>query len=51
MMDWLEEAKKLAKEEAENIIADISRTAISKDLDARWYVEEVIKNLNQMKPE
>lgn len=49
MEDWLKDAKELAKSEAEYFIENLTDVANANDLDAEWFVEEVIKNIHKIK--
>ena len=45
MEDWLKDAKELAKSEAEYIVKNLIDVANTNNLDAEWFVEEVVKNI------
>ena len=45
MEDWLKDAKELAKSEAEYFVKNLIDVANTNNLDAEWFVEEVVKNI------
>jgi len=49
MEDWLKDAKELAKSEAEYIVKNLIDVANTNNLDAEWFVEEVVKNIHKIK--
>lgn len=49
MVDWLKDAKDIAKEEAENFVENMYEIADSKDLEREWFLEEVVKNMHEIK--
>ena len=49
MEDWLKNAKELAKFEAECFVKNLTDVADANDLDAEWFVEEVLKNIHKIK--
>jgi hypothetical protein len=49
MEKWLEDAKKIAKSEAEDFIENMNYLADSKNLDREWFIEEVVKNIHKLK--
>ena len=51
MEDWLKEIKKEAKFEAEVFIEEMKTVAETNDVDVVWFLEEVVKNINQIKNE
>lgn len=48
---WLVQAKKTAKSEAEDFVESMQSIAESLDVDKEWFLEEVIKNIHQLKKE
>ena len=49
MEQWLKEAKKRAKDEAEYIASEIADIADSLNVEREWFFEEVVMNINKMK--
>lgn len=49
MEKWLKDAKELAKSEAEYFVENLKDIADANNLDAEWFVEEVIKNIHKIK--
>ena len=49
MEQWLKDAKELARSEAENFVEDMTGIASRHDLEPEWFIEEVVKNIHQMK--
>lgn len=49
MEQWLKDAKELARSEAEDFIRDMTNLACKYDLESEWFIEEVVKNIHQIK--
>ena len=49
MEQWLKDAKKLAQSEAKYIVDSMKDMAIEHDLEAEWFIEEVVKNIHKIK--
>ncbi len=49
MEQWLKDAKELAHSEAEDFIKDMNDIASKYDLEQEWFIEEVVKNIHQIK--
>ena len=46
MEDWLKDSKELAKSEAEYFVKNLIDVANTNNLDAEWFVEEVVNTIN-----
>lgn len=51
MDQWLKDAKNRAKDEAEYIIHSLKEIAATESIDERWFIDEVIKNIHNLKGE
>lgn len=49
MDSWLVDAKEQAKSEAEYFIKDMNDIANRLNIDPIWFIEEVVKNIHQLK--
>lgn len=49
MEQWLKDAKELARSEAKDFIKDMTDIASKYDLEPEWFIEEVVKNIHQIK--
>lgn len=49
MEQWIKDAKELAKSEAEAFVENMKDIASVNNLDEIWFIEEVIKNIHNMK--
>lgn len=49
MEQWLINAKKRAKIEAQEIVDNLKKIAITESLDEIWFIEEVVKNIHNIK--
>ncbi len=48
---WIISARALAKEEAGDFVEYLKHLAEVNDLDEKWFIEEVVKNINALKNE
>ena len=51
MEKWLKEAEEIAKSEAADFIENMNKVASDHDLEPEWFIEEVVKNINNLKGE
>lgn len=49
MEQWIKDAKELAKSEAEAFVVNMKDVASANDLEEVWFIEEVIKNIHNIK--
>ena len=49
MEQWIKDAKELAKYEAETFVENMKYIASTNNLDDVWFIEEVVKNIHNMK--
>lgn len=49
MEQWIIDAKNRAKIEAQEIIDNLKEIAFTESLDEVWFIEEVVKNIHNMK--
>ncbi len=49
MEQWIKDAKELAKSEAEAFVENMKDIASANDLEEVWFIEEVIKNIHNIK--
>ena len=47
MEQWVKDAVKLAKYQAESFVDDMREMASENDLDADWFIEEVVKHIRR----
>ena len=51
MEKWLKEAEEIPKSEAADFIENMNKVASDHDLEPEWFIEEVVKNINNLKGE
>ena len=51
MERWLKDARNRAKDEAEFIIHSLKEIAATENLDEHWFIDEVVKNIHNLKGE
>lgn len=49
MEQWIKDAKELAKSEAESFVENMKDIASANNLDEIWFIEEVVKNIHNIK--
>lgn len=49
MEQWIVEAKDLAKNEAKEFVENMREVAFTNHLDDIWFIEEVVKNIHNIK--
>ena len=49
MEQWLKEAKALPQSEVKDFIENMNTIVSKYDLEPEWFIEEVVKNIHQIK--
>lgn len=49
MEQWIRDAKKLAKKQAQEFVDNLKEIASTENLDDVWFVEEVVKYIHVLK--